>query len=199
MKSIAVYCASSNSLDPHFSESAHRLGAALAERNLTLVYGGGSTGLMGELARATHAAGGRVHGVITEYLKDCEVAFVDADEMQVVKTMRERKYIMAEAADGFMVLPGGLGTYEEFFEILVGRVLAEHDKPIGIVNDHGYFDPMIAMIDHGVNEQFIRPAARDLILVGKDPVDVLDQLEVAERNPIPVNDLIPPLADKPAS
>ena len=137
--------------------------------------------------------------MITEYLKDCEVAFVDADEMQVVKTMRERKHIMAEAADGYIVLPGGLGTYEEFFEILVGRVLAEHNKPIGVVNDHGYFDPLIAMIDHGVEEQFIRPAARDLIVVGDDPIDVLEELKAAERTPISVNDLIPPLADKHSS
>ena len=191
-----MYCASSCSLDPHFTKAAQQLGTALAQRKITLVYGGGSTGLMGDLARATRAAGGRVVGIITEYLKDREVAFPDADEMVVVDTMRERKKLMAQRAEGFMMLPGGLGTWEEFFEVLVGRVIAEHTKPIGIVNDHGYFDPLLAMIDHGVEHSFIKPAARDLLVIDEDPVEVLDALGKVDPHAISAQDLIPPLKNE---
>ena len=193
MHSIAVYCASSCSLDPQFTLAAQKLGAALAQREITLVYGGGSTGLMGDIARATKAAGGTVVGIITEYLKDREVAFADADELVVVDTMRERKKRMSERAEGFMMLPGGLGTWEEFFEVLVGRVIAEHTKPIGIVNDHGYFDPLLAMIDHGVEHSFIKPAARDLLVVHEDPVVALEELCQVDPHAIRAEDLIPPL------
>ena len=193
MQSIAVYCASSCSLDPCFSQAARTLGAALAQEKISLVYGGGSTGLMGELANACKDAGGHVIGIITEYLKEREVAFARADELVVVDTMRERKKLMAHRADGFMMLPGGLGTWEEFFEVLVGRVIAEHAKPIGIVNDHRYFDPLLAMIDHGVEHAFIKPAARDLLVVGEDPVEVLDQLGRVDPHAISAQDLIPPL------
>lgn len=193
MRSITVYCASSTSLDPHFSVSARSLGRALAERDLTLVYGGGSTGLMGEVARAVHASGGRIEGIITEYLRDREVAFVACDELVVVESMRERKKIMSDRADAFIVLPGGLGTYEEFFEVLVGRVLIEHNKPIGIVNDHGYFDPLVALIEHGIEQSFIRPAVRDLMVVGEDPIEVLDALAVREGQVFDPTTLMPPL------
>lgn len=196
MRSITVYCASSSSLDPHFTQSAQTLGRALAHRSIALVYGGGSTGLMGEVARAVHDAGGRIEGIITEYLKDREVAFDACDELVVVKSMRERKKIMSDRADAFVMLPGGLGTYEEFFEALVGRVLIEHNKPIGIVNDHGYFDPLIAMIDHGIEQSFIRPAVRDLIVVGIDPIEVLDALEAEEGRVFDPTTLMPPLANQ---
>lgn len=196
MRSITVYCASSTSLDPHFSESARTLGRALAERDITLVYGGGSTGLMGEVARAVHDTGGRIEGVITEYLKDREVAFESCDELVVVESMRERKMIMSDRADAFVVLPGGLGTYEEFFEVLVGRVLIEHNKPIGIVNDHGYFDPLIALIEHGIKESFIRPAVRELMAVRCDPVEVLDALIADQGRVFDPALLMPPLANQ---
>ena len=146
MQSVTVYCASSPSIDPHFVETARIVGRLLADRGLTLVYGGGSTGLMGEVARSCADAGGSIVGVITHHLADLEVAFERCTELIRVDTMRERKRIMTERGESFLVLPGGLGTYEEFFETLVGRVLAEHDKPLAIVNDHGYFDPLVAMI-----------------------------------------------------
>ncbi|MCH2162013.1 MAG: TIGR00730 family Rossman fold protein [Phycisphaerales bacterium] len=194
MQALTVYCASSTALDPRFADSARALGRGLAQRDMALVYGGGSTGLMGEVAEATKDAGGTVVGIITEYLHDREVAFTRCDELVVVDTMRERKRRMAERGDGFIVLPGGLGTYEEFFEALVGRVLDEHRKPIGIVNDHGYFDPMMTMIEHGINERFIRPAIRELLLIDENPITVLDMLANYQSPEFGAKDLIPPLA-----
>ena len=176
MRAVTVYCASSTALEPHFASAARTVGAELARRGLALVYGGGSIGLMGEVARATKAAGGRVEGVITRQLLDLEQGWDGCDEMVVVASMRERKRLLEERGDAFLVLPGGLGTYEEFFEILVGRYLANHRKPIGVVNDRGYYDPMMAMIDHGIEHRFIRPAVRDLLHFHGDPIDAIEAL-----------------------
>ena len=193
MQSVTVYCASSPSIDPHFVETARIVGRLLADRGLTLVYGGGSTGLMGEVARSCADAGGSIVGVITHHLADLEVAFERCTELIRVDTMRERKRIMTERGESFLVLPGGLGTYEEFFETLVGRVLAEHDKPLAIVNDHGYFDPLVAMIEHGIEQKFIRPAMRHLITVESDPTSALDALLSDRGHELKQSDLIPPL------
>ncbi len=194
MKFVTVYCSSSSSIDPHFVETARAVGRALADRGLALVYGGGSTGLMGEVARATTEAGGEVVGVITHHLADLEVAYEGCNELVTVDTMRERKRIMTERGDGFLILPGGLGTYEEFFETLVGRVLSEHDKPLAIVNDHGYYDPMIAMIEHGIEQRFIRPAVRKLMAIETDPTAALDALLADRGHELSQADLIPPLS-----
>jgi uncharacterized protein (TIGR00730 family) len=193
MQSVTVYCASSPSIDPHFVETARIVGRLLADRGLTLVYGGGSTGLMGEVARSCADAGGSIVGVITHHLADLEVAFERCTELIRVDTMRERKRIMTERGESFLVLPGGLGTYEEFFETLVGRVLAEHDKPLAIVNDHGYFDPLVAMIEHGIEQKFIRPAMRRLVTVESDPTSALDALLADRGHELHQSDLIPPL------
>ena len=193
MQFITVYCSSSSSIDPHFVETARLVGRTLAERDLTLVYGGGSTGLMGEVARATADAGGRVVGIITHHLATLEVAYEGCTELVTVETMRERKRLMTERGDGFLILPGGLGTYEEFFETLVGRVLSEHDKPLAIVNDHGYYDPMVAMIEHGIEQRFIRPAMRKLVSVHSDPIAALDDLQADHGHGLTQADLIPPL------
>lgn len=193
MNAVTVYCSSSPAIDPHFTETARVVGRELAARGQSLVYGGGSSGLMGEVARACVEAGGRVVGVITHHLAELEVAFEGCAELLVVDTMRERKRIMVERGEGFLVLPGGLGTYEEFFETLVGRVLSEHDKPIGVINDHGYFDPLVAMIDHGIEQRFIRPAMRRLLTVDTDPIKVMDALESDQGHGLSQSDLIPPL------
>lgn len=195
MKSVTIYCSSSASLDPHFTRTAEVVGRELAARGLTLVYGGGSTGLMGDVARACASAGGEVVGVITTYLAGLEVAFEGCTELITVETMRDRKRIMVERGDAFLVLPGGLGTYEEFFETLVGRVLAEHNKPVGIVNDHGYFDPLLAMIDHGIEQKFIRPAIRQLLSIDRDAIAVLHALAEDRGHGLTQADLIPPLGD----
>ena len=152
------------------------MGRELARRGMTLVYGGGSVGLMGEIARSARQHGGRIVGIITNRLLEMEVADHACDELIVVETMRERKKLLAERGEAFLVLPGGAGTYEEFFEILVGRQLAEHDKPIGIVNSHGYYNPLVAMVEHGIEHGFIRPALRELFLIDPEPVTVIDWL-----------------------
>ena len=179
MKSITVYCASSTNLAPHFAETARQVGDLLADRGIDLVYGGGSIGLMGEIARAMHARGGHVTGIITRHLLEAEQGWQGCDELLVVDTMRERKRLLVEKGEAFLVLPGGLGTYEEFFETLVGRQLKEHAKPIGIVNDRGYFNPLVAMIEHGIEERFIKPAVNELFTIDPDPETVIRWLETA--------------------
>jgi uncharacterized protein (TIGR00730 family) len=141
MKALTVYCASSNDIDDSYRESARLVGEALVERGISLVFGGGRVGLMGEVARTVRAGGGRVVGVITSVLMDMEQGDEECDELIVVDTMRERKKLLVERSDGFIVLPGGIGTYEEFFETLVGRQLGEHNKPIGIVNTFDFYRP----------------------------------------------------------
>lgn len=165
---VTVYCASSGALEPHFGEAARQLGRGIAEHGLTMVYGGGSIGLMGQSARACKAAGGRVVGIITETLDGLEHGWRGCDELQVVDSMQQRRRRMMDLGDAFVVLPGGLGTYEELFEVLVGRQIGEHPKPIVIVNHGRYYDPLIAMIEHGIAHKFIRPAIREALVVVDD-------------------------------
>ncbi len=176
MPAITVYCSSSTFLDPDFHEPAIEVGRELARRGITLVYGGGSVGLMGEIARACRSGGGCVIGVITRTLVAMERADNACDELHIVDTMRERKKLLAEKGDAFLVLPGGVGTYEEFFEIVVGRHLGEHDKPIGVVNSRGYYNPLIAMIEHGIEHRFIPESMRDKFFIEPEPVAVIDRL-----------------------
>ncbi len=183
MKSLTVYCSSSTRLDPDFHEPAKIVGRELARRGITLVYGGGGIGLMGEVARTIHEHGGHIVGVITHTLNDKERGYVQSDEYLVVDTMQQRKKQMMERGDGFLILPGGVGTYEEFFEVLAARIVGEHTKPIGIVNSHGYFDPLIDMMHHGIEHQFIKEAVlHELLHIDQDPVKVIDALAGAERN-----------------
>ena len=180
MRSMTVYCSASEGIDPIFKPAARRTGEVLAERGIELVYGGGSVGLMGETARACKEAGGRVTGVITKHLLDSEQGWRGGDELLVVDSMRERKHEMIMRAEGFLTLPGGLGTYEEFFETLVGRLLMEHQRPIGVVNDQGHFDPLIEMFKHGVEHRFITEPTWKLVHIGADPEHVIDELCKAE-------------------
>jgi len=177
MDALTVYCASSDTIDDAYRSAAMQVGETLAERGITLVFGGGRVGLMGEVARSVRGNGGRVVGVITRTLMDLEQGDPDCDELIVVDTMRERKRLLVERGDGFVVLPGGIGTYEEFFETLVGRQLGEHDKPIGIVNTRDFYRPLLDLFEHGEAEHFIRPGARNLFFVHDDPAAVIDSLE----------------------
>jgi uncharacterized protein (TIGR00730 family) len=179
MPAITVYCSSSIALDPEFHEPAVAVGRDLARRGITLVYGGGSLGLMGEIARACRANGGCVIGVITRKLVQMERADNACDELLVVDTMRERKRLLESKGDALLVLPGGIGTYEEFFEILVGRHLGEHNKPIGVVNSHGYYNPLIAMIEHGIEHRFIHPSMREKFFIDPDAETVVERLCLA--------------------
>jgi uncharacterized protein (TIGR00730 family) len=153
-KLLCVYCSSSRDLDPKYYAAGDAIGRGLAERGWGLIYGGGNAGTMGAVARATKAAGGRVVGIIPEFMKERELAFHESDELVTVDSMRERKRIMAERADAFVTLPGGIGTLEEVSEIMVERGLALHAKPLVLLNQDGYFDGLLAFLDRMIADRF---------------------------------------------
>ncbi|MBK5255756.1 MAG: TIGR00730 family Rossman fold protein, partial [Vicinamibacteria bacterium] len=159
-----------------FARAAQETGRLIGGSNRTLVYGGGGIGLMGELARAAMAAGGRVIGVIPDHLNTAERAYHEV-ELRVVDTMHERKQLMANLADGFIALPGGLGTFDELFEILTWNQIGLHGKPVGLLNVAGYFDPLLGLIEHAVREGFVPAKARSRILVAETPAGLLDLLD----------------------
>ena len=176
MKRICVFSGSSPGASPVYVEVARKLGEELVSRKLELVYGGGSVGLMGAVAKAVMERGGKVIGVITEALAKAEVALTELPDLRVVPSMHARKQTMAELADGFIALPGGLGTFEEFFEVTTWTQLKIHAKPCGLLNVHGYYDHLLEFLDHAVEEAFIRKEHREMILVDTDPDGLLDQL-----------------------
>jgi uncharacterized protein (TIGR00730 family) len=177
MRRVCVFCGSKSGGRPVFAEAAQLLGRLLAERELGLIFGGGHIGLMGVLADAVLAAGGEVAGVIPQALVDKELAHSRLTELHIVGTMHQRKALMADRADAFVALPGGFGTCEEFFEVLTWAQLGIHDKPIGLLNVAGFFDPLLAWIDGAVAEGFIRPKHRSLLLVAAEPARLLDELQ----------------------
>ncbi len=179
---ICVYCASSNAIAEHYFSMARTLGTEMAQRGWTLVYGGGSVGLMGELARAVHAARGTVIGIIPQRLLDLEVGYLESDELIVTTTMRERKRLMDERADVFLTLPGGFGTLEELLEILTLKQLGYHSKPIVIVNLNGFFEPLLAQFARIYEEQFTHDRYRDLYRIVDDLESALALLGDIERN-----------------
>ena len=152
-----------------YAEAARRIGSALARSGLGLVYGGGRVGLMGTVADAVLAEGGRVIGVIPDPLATTEVAHYGLTELYIVPGMHERKALMAQKSAGFLTLPGGVGTFEEFFEIWSWAALGLHHKPIGLLNVEGYFDPLLALIDHAAAERFLRPEYLELLVVSDRP------------------------------
>ncbi len=166
-KNLCVYCASGLDLDPKYYAAGEALGRGLAERGWGLVYGGGQSGVMGSVALTAKAAGGRVVGVIPDFMVERELAYRDADELIVVNSMRERRRIMEDRSAVFVVLPGGFGTLEELIEILVGRMLNRHDKPLIFVNQDGFYDELIAFFDKLVRERF-KKSWRDLVQVVPD-------------------------------
>ncbi len=174
MQRICVFCGSSRGGNPAFAEAAGAIGATLAQRGVGLVYGGGNVGLMGAVADAALSGGGEVIGVIPEALEEKELAHRGVTELRVVKSMHERKAMMAELADGFVALPGGFGTFEEFCEILTWSQLGIHRKPAGILNVAGYYDPMLAMFDRAVESRLLSRSNRDLVLCETSPVRLLD-------------------------
>ena len=175
MKRICVFCGSSSGIDPAHAEAAKRLGATLARRGLELVYGGGTIGLMGTVANAALEAGGRVIGVIPKALQLRELAHVKLSSLHVTGSMHERKAKMAELSQGYIALPGGLGTLEEFAEIVTWAQLGIHSRPCGLLDVKGYYQPLVAFLDHAVDEGFISPLHRQLILVETDPDALLDK------------------------
>ena len=169
IQSVCVYCGSSPGRSPVYLNAAKDLGAEFGKRGITLVYGGSGVGLMGEVARSAIASGGKVIGVITQALLEQNVAFDGLFELRVVKDMHERKSVMAELSEGFIALPGGYGTYEEFFEMLTWLQLGIHSKPCGLLNVDGYYDKLLEFLDHAVDEQFIHKPHRALILASDQP------------------------------
>lgn len=173
---LCVYCGSRGGDDPAFAASAREVGRQIGERGWRLIYGGGGSGMMGEVANAALHAGAHVTGVIPQRLVERESARDDLSELKVVQTMHQRKHLMAEHADAFLALPGGLGTFEEVFEIWTWRQLGYHGKPVGLLNVSGYFDALVALVDHAVARGFTTAAHRDLLRVGQDVGTLLDDL-----------------------
>jgi uncharacterized protein (TIGR00730 family) len=173
ISSICIFCGSSAGTDPAYAEAARAVGAGLAERGLRLVYGGGRVGLMGAVAEGAIEAGGDVVGVIPEQLVALEAAHPRlGDDLRVVESMHERKALMAELADAFIALPGGIGTFEELFEIFTWAHLGLHAKPLGLLDVAGYYGPLTALLDHAVTTGFLRPDTRAM-LVTEDSLDAL--------------------------
>ena len=175
MKSICVFCGSSPGAKPQYLDIARELGTTLAKENITLVYGGASVGLMGAVADAVIAAGGNVIGVIPQILMTKEVAHHGLKDLRVVSSMHERKALMAELAEGFIALPGGYGTFEELFEIITWAQLGLHQKPVGVLNVEGYYEPLLQMVATCLSEQFIREQHKGLLLVDKTPSALLEK------------------------
>jgi len=176
MRAICVFCGASAGNRPAYAEAARSLAAMLAERDLTLIYGGGSIGVMGVLADAMLAGGGRVIGVLPEHLSRREVAHAGVTEMHIVGSMHERKALMARRADAFIALPGGLGTLEELFEVLTWSQLGLHSKPCALLNVDDYYDPLIAFLDGAVARGFVRPRHREMLLIDSHPARLLDRI-----------------------
>ena len=177
---LAVYCSSSNHVAPAFFALATEMGRLIAAHSDVLVYGGGCVGLMGAMAQAVHAGGGKVVGVIPESMRNAEVAYLAADELIWTQTMRERKAIMDERADAFVALPGGFGTLEELIEVLTHRQLRYHDKPVIIVNAQGFYDPLLALFEHFYRHHFAKDKHRQSYHVAPDAAGVYSYLDASE-------------------
>lgn len=183
MGSICVFCGASAGLDPVHAETAAALGRELAIRSLDLVTGGGKVGLMGVVADAALAAGGRVTGVIPRSLEEREAAHRGLTTLHVVETLHERKALMHELSDAFVALPGGFGTLDELFETVTWAQLGLHTKPIGLVNVNGYFDDLLAFVDAATAQGFVSEVNRKLVTVRTDAPSLLDQLARGARRP----------------
>jgi uncharacterized protein (TIGR00730 family) len=181
--SICVYCGSRHGAKRSYTEAAQALGRAIGERGWQLVYGGGKVGLMGEVADATLAAGGRVVGVIPKTLQAREVGHRGLHELHVVDTMHQRKQMMAERSDVFIALPGGIGTLEELYEVWTWRQLGYHDQPIGLLNTEGYYDSLLSFMQHAVAEGFLAPEQQAHVRVDTDPLALLQALAASARTP----------------
>ncbi|HZZ39220.1 MAG TPA: TIGR00730 family Rossman fold protein [Acidobacteriaceae bacterium] len=187
---VCVFCASAAGASPAYLKAASVLGRRIAERGYGLVYGGATVGAMGAVADGALAAGGAVAGVIPEVIKDREIEHRGLTELHVVRTMHERKAMLAERADAFVALPGGYGTLDEFIEIVTWAQLRIHQKPCVLVNVRGFYDPLLAFFDHTVREGFIQPENRGLVQAARDPEEALTVVERtwAERAGVPAHD-----------
>ena len=189
--SLCVYCGSRPGIDPQFAATARTVGQWIGHHGGQLVYGGGKAGLMGVVAEATLQAGGRVVGVIPKALVEKEWALHECTELHIVDTMHDRKRMMAERADAFVALAGGIGTFEELFEVWTWRQLGYHAKPVGVLNTAGYYDGLLAFLDSSVQQQFLSDWQMKLIQTGSEPVALLSSLvQAAGFSPAPHLDAI---------
>lgn len=185
MKRVCVYCGSSTGNQTIYREMAEAMGGLLARRGIGLVYGGGNVGLMGVIADAALAGGGEVIGVIPRSLADREIAHAGVTDLRVVDSMHTRKAMMAELSDAFIAMPGGVGTFEEFFEAVTWTQLGVHRKPCGLLNAGAFYSPLAAFIDQAVTEGFIKPIHRAMIVVDDDPERLLDSLATVKLPDVP--------------
>lgn len=183
MKSICVFCGANPGNDPVYAAGARAMGVEIAQRGLTLVYGGGAVGLMGVVANAALEAGGEVHGVIPRALREKEIGHNDLTRLEVVDTMHIRKARMAELSDGFIAMPGGIGTFEELFEIWTWGQLGIHQKPLGLLNIAGFYDPLAAFLDGTVEAGFLKQAHRAMAMTDTEPATLLDRMEAYVPTP----------------
>ena len=177
MKSVCVFCGSNPGNDPVYAEAARAMGAEIARRGMVLVYGGGAVGLMGIVADAALAAGGEVHGIIPRALREKEVGHYGLTRLEIVETMHIRKARMAELSEGFIAMPGGIGTFEELFEIWTWGQLGIHDKPLAFLNVAGFYDPLAAFLDNTVEAGFLKQTHRAMAMTDTQPATLLDRME----------------------
>lgn len=173
MKRLCVFCGSGYGANPGYVNSARELAKVLADEKIGLVYGGAKVGVMGEIAKAVLNNGGEVIGVIPKGLAEKEVAFEELTDLRIVDSMHERKALMAELSDGFIALPGGLGTIEEFFEVLTWAQLGIHLKPCGLLNVEHYYTKLLQFLDHTVEQNFVEPEHRNMIIIDDNPVELI--------------------------
>jgi len=185
MKSIVVFCGSSEGNDPEVLKAASELGGVFAERNITLVYGAAKIGVMGKIAQAALDGGGNVIGVIPDFLKIKEVFHSGLSELIVTENMHERKLKMHDLSDGIIMLPGGFGTLEEFFEMITWAQLGLHQKPIGVLNTNGFYNDLLKMLQKMVGQGFLKIENYDMILVDEDVTGLLKQMEYYKPLPLP--------------
>jgi uncharacterized protein (TIGR00730 family) len=176
MKSICVFCGANFNGDPLLGDAIDQLAEIMANQNIALIYGGGKVGVMGMMADAILNKGGSVEGVLPKFLMDKEIARVGLTKLHIVETMHERKQLMGDLCDGFITLPGGLGTMEEFFEVLTWLQLGLHSKPVGILNVNGYYDLLLKQLDVMVEQRFLKPVNRELVLSANDPIELVDMM-----------------------
>ena len=174
MKSICVFCGANFNGDSLLGDAIDQLAEIMANQNIALVYGGGRVGVMGLLSDAILNKGGKAEGVLPKFLMDKEIAHTGLTKLHVVETMHERKQLMSDLCDGFITLPGGLGTMEEFFEVLTWLQLGLHHKPVGILNISGYYDLLLKQLDVMVEQRFLKPVNRELVLSATDPIELVD-------------------------
>jgi len=177
MKSLCVYCGSSIGASPAYADAARHLAKAMVDDNIVLVYGGGNVGLMGVIADEVLRLGGEATGVIPKALMDREVGHTGLTRLHIVKDMHERKAMMADLSDGFIAMPGGIGTLEELFEVFTWSQLGLHDKPIGLLNVNGFYDGLIAFLEHVVSERFLKAEQASLLVHASDPVALVERMK----------------------